>query len=88
MTGYAAIYLAQHPGTTPASVQSAIVAKATPGVISGIKAKCTGLDSLLGTCQPGTPNLLLYTGTGSAPPPPPPPPPANCPSLNRVLGLC
>ena len=41
------------------------------GVISpiGIGAK-TFFDNLLGTCNAGTPNRLLYTGTGGTTPPP------------------
>jgi subtilisin family serine protease len=71
--GAAALYLASNPGAVPASVAQALVANATPNVVTG-----AGV---------GSPNLLLYTGfigtpvsspppadTSSAPPAPAPPP--------------
>ncbi|MBI3687063.1 MAG: S8 family peptidase [Actinobacteria bacterium] len=51
VVGAAALYLATNPAATPAQVQSAMVAAATPNKI----------------VNPGTgsPNLLLYTGSGT-----------------------
>jgi subtilisin family serine protease len=58
VAGGAALYLAANPTATPATVRNALVAAATPNVVT----------------NPGTgsPNLLLYVGSGSTPPPPPP----------------
>jgi subtilisin family serine protease len=55
-TGAAALYLAANPTASPQTVRNALVSNATSGVVS----------------NPGTgsPNLLLYTGSGSPPPPP------------------
>ncbi|MDD4857775.1 MAG: S8 family serine peptidase [Candidatus Krumholzibacteria bacterium] len=55
VTGVAALYLAQFPTATPATIHAAIVAAATPNVITSIKT--------------GTPNLLLYSlfGTPTVP---------------------
>ena len=57
VAGAAALYLATNTTASPTAVQSAIVAASTPNVIS----------------NPGTgsPNRLLYTGTGGTTPPPP-----------------
>jgi subtilisin family serine protease len=54
--GAAALYLATHTTATPPTVQSALVANATPNVIA----------------NPGTgsPNRLLFTGAGGTTPPP------------------
>ena len=60
VAGVAALYLQGSPSASPATVRNAIVASATPGVLTGV-----------GT---GSPNLLLYSLFGTAPPPPPPPP--------------
>ncbi|HVQ92077.1 MAG TPA: S8 family peptidase [Mycobacteriales bacterium] len=49
VAGAAALYLATHPTASPAAVRDALVAAATPSVISGA-----------GT---GSPNRLLFTGT-------------------------
>jgi subtilisin family serine protease len=49
VAGAAALYLATHPTATPQAVRDALVAAATPGVISNV-----------GT---GSPNRLLFTGT-------------------------
>jgi subtilisin family serine protease len=87
VTGAAALYLATNTSASPASVQSVLVSRATPNVITGIKTKCNFLDNVQGTCMTGTPNLLLFTGTSTAPPPPPPPPPP-CPALQHALGRC
>ena len=55
VAGAAALYLAANPTATPAAVRDALVADATPNMVT----------------NPGTgsPNLLLYTGTGGTPPP-------------------
>ncbi|GAA3336874.1 hypothetical protein GCM10020358_11090 [Amorphoplanes nipponensis] len=49
VTGAAALYLATHPGDSPAQVHSAVVAAATAGVVTSPGS--------------GSPNRLLYTGT-------------------------
>ena len=56
VAGAAALYLTANPTASAATVRNAIVAAATPNVVS----------------NPGTgsPNLLLYTGTGGTTPPP------------------
>ncbi|HEX6353959.1 MAG TPA: S8 family serine peptidase [Actinophytocola sp.] len=56
VAGGAALYLADHPAAAPAEVAAALVANGTTGKIT----------------SPGTgsPNVLLYTGTGGAEPPP------------------
>ncbi len=56
VVGAAALYLADHPTASPATVQSAMKANATPNKISSPGS--------------GSPNLLLYTGSGGTPPPP------------------
>ncbi|MCS7480311.1 S8 family peptidase [Umezawaea endophytica] len=48
--GVAAVYLATHPGDTPAAVQSALIADSTPDRITDP--------------GPGSPNRLLYLGSG------------------------
>jgi subtilisin family serine protease len=48
VTGAAALYLAGHPGATPAEVHAAIVSNATAGVVTNPGS--------------GSPNRLLYTG--------------------------
>jgi subtilisin family serine protease len=55
VVGAAALYLADHPADSPAAVQAAMKANATPNKIT----------------SPGTgsPNLLLYTGSGGTTPP-------------------
>ena len=57
VVGAAALYLQVNPAATPAMVRNALVANATPNVITSI--------------GPGTPNLLLYTGFIAAGPTPP-----------------
>ncbi len=47
VTGAAALYLEEHPGSSPAQVTDGLLGAATPGVISGTD---------------GSPNLLLNTG--------------------------
>jgi subtilisin family serine protease len=56
VAGGAALYLADHPDATPAQVSAALVANGSTGKIT----------------SPGTgsPNVLLFTGTGGAEPPP------------------
>ena len=56
VAGAAALYLSANPAASAATVRNALVAAATPNVVS----------------NPGTgsPNLLLYTGTGGTTPPP------------------
>jgi subtilisin family serine protease len=63
VAGAAAMLLSAQPSLTPAQVGAAIVADATQGVVVSNPA--------------GTPNLLLFVGSGAQPPPPPPPPPAD-----------
>ena len=48
VTGAAALYLAGHPGATPAEVHAAIASSATTGVVTNPGS--------------GSPNRLLYTG--------------------------
>lgn len=57
VAGAAALYLADHPTSTPAQVSSALTAAATTGVVT----------------SPGTgsPNRLLYVGGGTTTPPGP-----------------
>lgn len=56
VAGAAALYLAANPAAAPATVRTALVGAATPNVVTNP--------------GPGSPNLLLYTGSGSTPPPP------------------
>ncbi len=63
VVGAAALYLAANPSASPASVQSAMKANATPN-------KITNPGS-------GSPNLLLYTGSGTVTPPGPCPAASN-----------
>jgi serine protease len=63
VAGAVALYLGANPSATPAQVEAALEGDATTGKVTSA-----------GT---GSPNLLLYVGSGSAPPPPPPPPPGN-----------
>jgi len=53
--GASALYLADHPDAAPADVAAALTGSATPDKITGA-----------GT---GSPNLLLFTGSGDTPPP-------------------
>jgi subtilisin family serine protease len=59
VTGAAALWLAAHPADMPEQVSAGLTGTATPGRV--------------GDAGDGSPNLLLYTGTGPVPPPPPPP---------------
>ena len=56
VVGAAALYLAANPNATPQQVRDALVTNGTTGKVT----------------SPGTgsPNVLLYTGTGTTPPPP------------------
>jgi subtilisin family serine protease len=58
VAGAAALYLADHPSASPQTVRDALVAAGTTGVV--------------GNPGTGSPNVLLFTGSGSPPPPPPP----------------
>jgi subtilisin family serine protease len=83
VVGAVALYLAGNPSATPAQVSSALTSNASQGKISLHSRSTSG----------GTPNLLLFTGTGGStpPPPPPPPPPADDITLSastyKVKGL-
>jgi subtilisin family serine protease len=57
VAGAAALYLADNPAASPQTVRNALVANGTTGVV--------------GNPGTGSPNVLLYTGSGSPPPPPP-----------------
>jgi subtilisin family serine protease len=67
VAGAAALVLAAHPDFTPAEVTDALIAAATPGVVTSI--------------GNGSPNRLLFTGDPSTPVPTPeptePPPPSG-----------
>ena len=67
VAGGAALYLGANPSASPAAVQTALKDNATKG-------KVTNAGS-------GSPNNLLYVGTG-APPPTDPPPPTGCSASN------
>ncbi|MEU8128334.1 S8 family serine peptidase [Micromonospora sp. NPDC049049] len=56
VVGAAALVASANPSWTPAQVRNQLVANATPNVV--------------GNPGSGSPNLLLYVGTGSTPPPP------------------
>jgi len=58
-TGVSALYLANNPSASPASVASALIGNATSGIVSNPGS--------------GTPNRMLYSIFGAPPPPPPPP---------------
>jgi subtilisin family serine protease len=58
VAGAAALYLAANPSAAPSTVRNALVGNGTTGVV--------------GNQGTGSPNVLLYTGSGSTPPPPPP----------------
>jgi len=66
VAGAAALYLSANRSASPATVTSAITSNATPGFVTDPGA--------------GSPNLLLYSGTSTAPPPEPPPPPPPPPT--------
>lgn len=57
VAGAAALYLEDNPSASPQAVRDAMVNNATTGVVSNPGS--------------GSPNRLLFTGTGSSPPPPP-----------------
>ncbi|MCG5438852.1 S8 family serine peptidase, partial [Micromonospora foliorum] len=56
VVGAAALVASANPSWTPAQVRNQLVASATPNVV--------------GNPGSGSPNLLLYVGTGTTPPPP------------------
>ncbi|WP_433127993.1 S8 family peptidase [Micromonospora sp. CA-240977] len=56
VVGAAALVASANPGWTPAQVRNQLVANATPNVVTNPGS--------------GSPNLLLYVGTGTTPPPP------------------
>ncbi|MFE9193230.1 S8 family serine peptidase [Micromonospora sp. NPDC007208] len=56
VVGAAALVASANPSWTPAQVRNQLVANATPNVV--------------GNPGSGSPNLLLYVGTGTTPPPP------------------
>jgi subtilisin family serine protease len=60
VTGAAALYLQANPSALPATVSGALVANATAGVVANPGS--------------GSPNRLLYTGSGGQTPPTDPPP--------------
>ena len=70
VAGAAALYLDDNPGASPAAVATALTGNATTGKVTGA-----------GT---GSPNRLLFVGTGGGEPPPPPPPP---PPSGIALGV-
>jgi subtilisin family serine protease len=70
VTGSAALYLGDHPGSSPATVTNGLLAAATTGHVASA-----------GT---GSPNLLDYVGGSSSPPPPPPT--ATAPSAPVLTG--
>jgi hypothetical protein len=67
VAGAAALVLQANPGYTPQQVRDALVANASVDKVSDART--------------GSPNRLLYVGTGGNPPPPPPPPP-GCSASN------
>jgi subtilisin family serine protease len=71
VAGVAALYLQQDPSASPATVASAVVNSATPGVV--------------GSAGTGSPNRLLYSLFGT-PPPPPPPSPDPCTGCEHYTG--
>ncbi len=73
VVGAAALYLQTHAAASPAEVASAVLGSATAGKVGGEGA--------------GSPDLLLYTGSGAAPPPPPPPP-VNASPVARYTWSC
>ena len=72
-TGVSALYLANNPSASPATVASALINNATSGIVKSA-----------GT---GTPNRMLYSIFGAPPPPPPPPPSGSQLLLNPGFEL-
>jgi subtilisin family serine protease len=66
VSGAAALYLAQNPTASPATVEAAIVQSATAGVLTSVPS--------------GTPNRLLYVGASSVAQPAPAPEPTPTPT--------
>lgn len=74
VAGVAALYLEANPGATPAQVEQALKAAATPNLVTSA-----------GT---GSPNLLLYYGSGgAAEPTPPPAAPVLVSPANNATGI-
>jgi hypothetical protein len=78
VAGASALYLAANPSATPSQVAAGVVAASTTNVLAGLGA--------------GSPNRLLYTGTGTTPvppnDPPPPPPPGNAAPVANFIVTC
>jgi subtilisin family serine protease len=70
ITGSAALYLADHSGSSPATVTAGLLADATTGHV--------------GSSGAGSPNLLDYVGTGAPPSPPPAPVAPGAPVLSAT----
>src|SRR5262245_28838759 len=73
VTGAAALYLEAHPGSTPAQVQSGLIAAASLNKISGVPA--------------GTANRLLFALIAAGPPPPPPAAPVLSSPPDGAIGV-
>lgn len=73
VTGAAALYLEAHPGSTPAQVQSGLIAAASLNKISGVPA--------------GTANRLLFALIAGGPPPSPPAAPVLASPANGATGV-
>lgn len=73
VTGAAALYLEAHPGSTPAQVQSGLIAAASLNKVSGVPG--------------GTPNRLLFALIAGGPPPPPPAAPVLSSPANGATGV-
>jgi subtilisin family serine protease len=71
VTGAAALYLEANPGSSPAQVQSGVIAAASLDKISGVPS--------------GTANRLLFALIGSSPPPPGPPAPPTLLSPGNAM---
>jgi len=74
VAGVAALYLQLNPTALPAAVTAALVAAATPNLVT----------------SPGTGsvNKLLFSGVTAGPPPPPPPPPPPAGSVANFTYSC
>ncbi|PYQ50379.1 MAG: peptidase S8, partial [Acidobacteria bacterium] len=71
--GVSALYLANNPSASPASVASALTSNATSGIVANAGS--------------GSPNRMLYSIFGAPPPPPPPPPSGSQLLLNPGFEL-
>jgi subtilisin family serine protease len=72
VAGAAALYLAANPSATPSQVTSALNNAATSNAVSGAGS--------------GSPNRLLYTGSGGTPPTDPPPGSDPCTGCTKYTG--